>query len=74
MRKEGYLFDSFIMQEDRKYAFRKNSGPALYQFYNSGHLYTISLSPGIPIPEMDHMISMEDQIIETCSEIFMPFR
>jgi hypothetical protein len=73
MRKEGYLFDSFIMQEDRKYAFRKNSGPALYQFYNSGHLYTISLSPGISIPEMDHMISMEDQIIETCSEIFMPF-
>jgi len=72
MRKEGYLFDSFLMKEKRKYAFRKNSGPALYQFFQDGVLYTVSLSPGIPIPEIDYWKSIEDQIIGLCSEAFMP--
>lgn len=74
MRKEGYLLDSFIMEENRKYAFRKDSGPALYQFYRDGHLYTLSLSPGISVPEIEYMESMEDRIMETCSEAFMPYQ
>ena len=74
MRREGYLFDSFMMEEKRKYAFRKISGPALYQFFNSGILYTVSLSPGIPIPEIDYWKTIEDQIVGICSELFRPPR
>ncbi|WP_393972026.1 hypothetical protein OXIME_000627 [Oxyplasma meridianum] len=74
IRKECCLFDSFIFEENRKYVFRKNSGPALYQFFRDGHLYTVSLSPNIPIPELEYWKSIEDLIMQLCWDTFRAYQ
>ena len=74
VRNEGYLFDTFILDENRKYVFRKDSGPALYQFRHDDYLYTVSLSPGIPPPDIIYMESIESRIMELCLDSFMAFQ
>ncbi|MHB1650823.1 MAG: hypothetical protein ACYCSA_04275 [Thermoplasmataceae archaeon] len=70
LRNEGSLFDTFIIERDRKYVFRGDSGPALYQFYRDGKLYTVSFSPGIPVIDPEEVSSMEEEFASVGSLAF----
>ena len=74
LRQEGSLFDNFIIEGDRKFVYRNGSGPALYQFYSKGYLYTMSFSPGIPVIGFNEMESMEEDIVSTSSTAFSPIQ